>query len=87
MDSRSLKVAFVAMVILTVAAMSVSPLEPGTGSYQSVNGPTTIFQATRAAMLVMLLLAAVMRLAEVHPVPALEMRTTDLSDLSCTMLC
>jgi hypothetical protein len=75
------------MVIVAVAGMSVFPLEPGTGSYQSVNGPTTVFQGLRAALLLLLLVKAAATVATRYGVSAEKVRVTARSDRSCTMLC
>ena len=58
MEPRILKIALVAMVILAVVSLSMFPKEHGTGSYQSVNGPTTVFAGLRAALLLALLAGA-----------------------------
>jgi hypothetical protein len=87
MDPRLQRIALAAMVIIAVVGMSVFPLEPGTGSYQSVNGPTTVFQGLRAALLLMLLVAAAATVATSHVVSAQRVRATDQSDRSCPMLC
>ena len=87
MEPRILKIALFALVILTVAGMSVFPLEPGTGTYQAVNGPTTVFLGLRAALLLMLLLKAAASFASNSAVVAEEVRATVRSDRSCAMLC
>jgi hypothetical protein len=86
MDTR-LKLLLVALLIVGVVTLSVVPKDHGTGSYQSVNGPTTVFLGLRAAMLVMLLLASAMTTARSRPMQLAATRTADRSDLSCTMLC
>ncbi|MDP9267151.1 MAG: hypothetical protein M3P27_02350 [Acidobacteriota bacterium] len=81
-----MKVALFAMVIVAVACMSVFTVEPGTGSYQAVNGPTTVFQGLRAAMLVMLLVMAGATVVTSYGAHTGTVRATD-SERSCTMLC
>ena len=87
MEPRLVKIALFAMVMIAVAGMSVFPLEPGTGSYQSVNGPTTVFQGLRAALLLLLLVKAAATVAICCGVSAETVRIAASSGRSCTMLC
>jgi hypothetical protein len=84
---NGLKLLVVGTLILGVLALSVFPTSHGTGSFQSVNGPTTVFQGLRAAMLVMLLLASAMTASRFRPLQAAAVHTADRSDRSCAMLC
>jgi len=84
---RFRKTALFALVIIAVATMSVFPLERGSGNYQSVNGPTTVFQEYRAALLLMLLVVAAANSATSSVVCVEKARGTDRSNRSCTMLC
>ena len=86
MEPRLFKIALVAMVIVAVVGLSVFPKEHGTASYQSVNGPTTVFEAVRAAlMLAAILMAAGTAIALHHTLATVRVRVTDHSDLSCPM--
>ena len=87
MEPRLMKIALFSLVIIAVAGMSVFPLEPGSGSYQSVNGPTTVFQGLRAALLLLLLVKAGATVAMSYGVSAEMVRVTARSGRSCTMLC
>jgi hypothetical protein len=86
MDS-SLKLLLVALLIVGVVALSVVPKDHGTGSFQTVNGPTTVFAGLRAAMLVMLLLAAAMAATRFRPSQTAAVRAMAGPNRSCTMLC
>jgi hypothetical protein len=86
--SRLLKTAFVVLLVSTVVLMSMFPKAPGEGSYQSVEGPTTVFTAWRAVILLtLILLAAALTVGSHHGVPAQCLHTPDPSDLTCAMLC
>ena len=85
--NRLRTIAFV-LLIAAVVVMSMFPKAPGTGTFQSTNGPTTDFAAWRAAMLVtIILLAAGKMMAGRHVAAIAHVRTADPSLLSCTMLC
>jgi hypothetical protein len=74
------------MVIVAVVSLSLFPREHGTGSYQSVNGPTTVFQGLRAALLLVLILLGAGMAAMKYPASATdEVRMNDHSDRSCPM--
>ncbi len=60
--SKAVKTAFVFWLAMSLLLMVVFPAHTGRGSFQAVNGPTTVFQAWRAAMLFMLLLISYARL-------------------------
>jgi hypothetical protein len=86
MEPRILKIALVAMVILAVVSLSLFPKEHGTGSYQSVNGPTTVFQGFRAALLLVLILLGAGMAAMEYPASATDVvRTNDRSGRSGPM--
>jgi hypothetical protein len=56
--NRSLK-SFVALAgIIAVIALTLFPAAYGQGSFQAVNGPTTVFQSLRAALLFLWLVVA-----------------------------
>ena len=84
-EPRLLKIALVTMVILAVVALSVFPKDHGTASYQAVNGPTTLLETFRAALLLaLILMSAAAMVAGNRPV-AETVRATGHSDLLCTM--
>jgi hypothetical protein len=86
MEPRILKIALVAIVILAVVGLGLFPKEHGTGSYQSVNGPTTVFAGLRAALLLALILLGAGMAAMKYPASATdEVRTNGHSDRSCPM--
>ncbi len=85
--NRIRTLAFV-LLIISLLLMSMFPKAPGSGTFQSTNGPTTDFAAWRAAMLVtVILLSAGKVLAGRHVEAVQHVRTADPSLLSCTMLC
>ena len=86
--SKWLKTGLFVALIVSVALISMFPKAPGQGSFQSVNGPTTVFDAWRAA----LLLTAILLSALAIQVPFLSISETqagahDPKERSCTMLC
>jgi len=87
MEPRLLRIVLVALVIISVVGMSVAPMDHGTGSYQSVNGPTTVFESARAALLFMLMVMTAATVTLNRVVSAERVRATVQSDRSCTMLC
>jgi hypothetical protein len=87
--SKWLKIGFFALLIVSIALMAGFPKAPGQGSFQSVNGPTTVFDAWRAALLVaaILLSAANAVTAPFHSLAEGPAGTHDPKERSCTMLC
>ena len=76
------------LLIVALVAMSMFPKAPGQGSFQSTSGPTTIFTAWRAALLLTMILATAGKIIAGQHVAAVQhVRRADPSDLSCTMLC
>lgn len=54
-----LKSAFLFWLSMALLAMALFPASAGAGSFQAVNGPTTVFEAWRAVMWLMWLLVSV----------------------------
>jgi hypothetical protein len=76
------------LLIVALVTMSVFPKAPGQGSFQSTSGPTTIFTAWRAALLLTMILAAAGRIVTGRQRAAVQhVQPADPSALSCTMLC
>jgi hypothetical protein len=84
-----LKTGFFVVLILSVAMISIFPKAPGQGNYQSVNGPTTVFGAWRAALLVtaILLGAGLAVHASLYSTLTTQAGAHDPKERSCTMLC
>ena len=87
--SKWLKAGFFVVLIASIALISIFPKAPGQGSFQSVNGPTTVFDAWLAALLLTaILLGARLGVhAPFHSVSEVEANAHDPKDRSCTMLC
>ncbi len=87
--SKWLKAGFFVVLIASVALISMFPHAHGQGSFQSVNGPTTVFDAWRAALLVtaILLSAGLAVHAPFHSTSGIQAGSHDPKDRSCTMLC
>ncbi len=87
--SKWLKTGFFVLLIASIALISIFPKAPGQGSFQSVNGPTTVFGAWRAALLLtaILLSAGLTVHAPFHSTAGVEASAHDPKDRSCTMLC
>ncbi len=86
--SKWLKIGFFVVLIASVALISVFPKAPGQGSFQSVHGPTTVFDAWRAALLLTaILLSALAVHAPFHSTSEMQAGAHDPKERSCTMLC
>jgi hypothetical protein len=72
MGPKLFSIVLVGVAIVAVVALSVFPMQNGTGSYQSVNGPTTVFQAFRSALLLTMILLAAGAVTMHRWVPAVE---------------
>ena len=84
MEPRLFKIALVAVVMIAVVGLSAFPKEHGTASYQSVNGPTTVFEAARAALLLAsILMAAGSAMARHHMLAMKQARVTGHADPAC----
>jgi hypothetical protein len=86
--SKWLKTGLIALLMLGIVVMTVFPKAPGQGNFQSVNGPTTVFDAWLAALLLTaILLSAGMASAPFHSTSGVTVGAHDPKDRSCTMLC
>ena len=87
--SKWLKTGFFVLLIASIALISMFPKAPGQGSFQSVNGPTTVFGAWRAALLLTAILLSASRMvrAPFHSSSGIQPGTHDPNERSCTMLC
>ncbi len=87
--SKWLKIGFFAVLMASVVLISVFPSAPGQGNFQSVHGPTTVFDAWRAALLLtaILLSAGTAASAPFHSTAQAEAGAHDPKERSCTMLC
>lgn len=84
-----LKTGFFVVLIASIALMAMFPKLHGEGNFQSVNGPTTVFDAWRAALLVTAILLGAGKVvsAPFHTTSAATIGTHDPKERSCTMLC
>ena len=87
--SKGLKAGLFVVLVASIALISMFPKAPGQGSFQSVNGPTTVFDAWRAALMLtaILLSAGQVIHALFHSFSGVEAGAHDPKERSCTMLC
>ena len=86
--NRSLKSLVALAGIVTIVAMVLFPAAYGHGSFQAVNGPTTIFTSLRAALLILWLVVTLgsivtARALMFHSWVPLEQQSHQSSPLLC----
>lgn len=86
--SHKLQFVLAALLLFAVALMTVFPAATGTGSFQAVNGPTSVFQAWRAMMLIFAVLLAFASLQDGRVrLIAQVLETSDITNKTVPLLC